>query len=190
MTSPASTMTSPARAFLARLADVGAHGGRRGERHDGAWAPVAFHHVDDLVLHHGVGVVGQLGTRHDAHALACGDGARVHAARADLRDDGQLHRILLSRALDIRRMEGEAVHGRVSERRDVDVAAQILRRDAPDRVENRHALGRQRRHVGQHELARLLERNHLFHSIPFRKKRLPPLRRTIAEDAGMTRRPL
>ena len=134
--------------LLARFADVRAHRGRRGKRHDGTRRPSpsttsTISYLTTASASSGSCAPVMMRT-HSPEAMA-----PVDASGADLGDDGKLHRALLGRRLEIGRMQGESVHGGVGERRDVDVAAQIGGRDATDRVENRHALGRHGRLRGK-----------------------------------------
>ena len=133
------------------LAHVGAHGGGGGERHAAAGLAVAGHHVDDLVFHHGVCVVGHGRAGHDAHALPGLDRAFKHVARRDLGHDVQFDRRFLRRLDKLGGPNREPVHRRMGERRDVDIALQIGGGHAADRFQHGHGFHRQGRRMGQHE---------------------------------------
>ena len=142
MTSPFDTTVSPA--FASSPAS------RTLER-TAAGLAVAGHHVDDLVFHHGVCVVGHGRAGHDAHALPGLDRAFKHVARRDLGHDVQFDRRFLRRLGKLGGPNREPVHRRMGERRDVDIALQIGGGHAADRFQHGHGFHRQGRRMGQHE---------------------------------------
>ena len=108
------------------------------ERHAAPLAPVARDHVDDFVLDDGVGRSGKWGAGHDAHALAILDRPIVEATCGNLGDDVQLHRGFRTCRRKLGLAHRKAVHGSMGERRNVDIARQVLCRHAPDDVEHAH----------------------------------------------------
>ena len=166
--------------LLACGADVGPHLRRRRERHRRARAPVAFHHGHDLVLHHGIGVVGQAGAGHDAHALPRSYDARKHISGTDLGNHAQGHGRLFGGRADFGGPQGKAVHGRMGEGGHVDVARQIGRSHSAHSIKQPHLFHIRRRHSPAHERASLLQRDHVLHCLPFpqaaRKAALAPIR--------------
>ena len=121
-------------------ADVVAHGSRFREGNAASLAPIALHDAYDLVFHNGIGGVGKRCAGHDAHALSVADLSLVEASRRNLRNHVELNRRIGSCACKLRGPHGEAVHGRMIERCYVDVAGQILCRNAPDHLEHAHFL--------------------------------------------------
>ena len=156
--------------LFARFADVVARLSRGDEGNAAARLAVARNDADDLVLHHCIRGVGNRRARHDAHALARLDRPVVHLACTNLGNDVEFHRLVLARTLELCRMHRKAVHRRMREGRDVDVARQIGGRHTAHRVENLDHLRRKRRHVRENERLRLFQRNHLCHRIPFHRK--------------------
>ena len=159
--------------FLARFADVRPRLRRMRERHAASRLAVAGDHADYLVLHHGVGVVGHRRARHDAHALAGRHRPVVGFARRHFRDHVQLDGRVFGSRGQVGRAHGEPVHGRMGERRDVDVAAKVRRRHAPHGVEYRNRLDGQGFHLGKHQSACFFERYHVWHRFPFRENAPP-----------------
>ena len=132
----------PAR--LRRAPDVGAQG-HRGH----ADPPVAL--VDALERHHRGCALGDGGTRRDANRVTGSDSRGRRVARPRLTGDGQV-------ALGVRG-EGEAVHRRRVEGRDVHGARDVLRQHAAEGVRERHLLGRERVNGCQDEALSLVDRH-------------------------------
>lgn len=127
--------------------------------------PVAFHDAHDLVLHYSVGIGGQAGAGHDAHAFAVVYGSLEHISGTDLGNDPQGRRSLLGSLGDLGSAQGEAVHGRMREGRNIDVACLIGRHHTPDGIEQLHRFHGQFLHGPAHERAGLFQRNHFSHRI-------------------------
>ena len=149
--------------FFACFAHVVAFFGLRGKCHAAARFAVAFHHAHDFVFHHGVKAARKGGARHDTHALAGLCGAFEYAARGHLVDDFERHGRFCRSSREVASAYGVAIHGRMGERAYVNVAFQIGGGNAACGVEQVNGFRLERRHAREHELARLLQRNHFRH---------------------------
>ena len=112
--------------LLGGRANVLPHLGRRREPHTRALVAVAIEHIDDLVLHHGIGTFGYRRARHDADRLTRADCALKHTARGLVSDNVERHRRLTRCLRQIRRAHGISVHSAVGKRRDVDIGHRVL----------------------------------------------------------------
>ena len=136
---------------FAGVAHVAAHGRR-------------FAHVDPAValldvldLHDRVGAVRQGRPGHDAGRLAHAQRHAGHAARGDLGDDGKARD---PGGVQVGAAHGEAVHGGVVERGHRFGRDDVGGDGAPQRLEQRHALGRQRPHRGEHQVDGFAQGDH------------------------------
>ena len=112
--------------LLGGRANVLPHLGRRREPHTRALVAVTVKHIDDLVLHNGIGTFGYRRARHDADRLARADCALKHMARGLVSDNVERHRRLARCLRQVRRAHGISVHSAVGKRRDVDIGHRVL----------------------------------------------------------------
>ena len=112
--------------LLGGSANVLPHLGRRREPHTRALVAVTVEHIDDLVLHHGIGTFGCRRARHDADRLARADCALKHMARGLVSDNVERHRRLVRCLRQVRRAHGISVHSAVGKRRNVDIGHRVL----------------------------------------------------------------
>ena len=100
-------------------------------------------------LHDRVGALRQGRPGHDAGRLARPQAHAGHAARGDLDDDGKARSLGL---VQVGAAQGEAVHGGVVERGHRFGRHDVGGDGAPQRLEERHALGGQGPHGRQHQV--------------------------------------
>ena len=112
--------------LLGSRANVLPYLGRRREPRSRALVAVTVEHIDDLILHHGIGTFGYRRARHDADRLARADCALKHMARGLVSDNVERHRRLVRRLRQVRRAHGISVHSAVGKRRDVDIGHRVL----------------------------------------------------------------
>ena len=112
--------------LLGGRANVLPYLGRRREPHTRTLVAVTDEHIDDLILHHGIGTFGYRCARHDADRLARANCALKHMARGLVSDNVERHRRLARSLRQIRRAHGISVHSAVSKRRDVDIGHRVL----------------------------------------------------------------
>ena len=91
-----------------------------------ALVTVAVKDLDDLVLHHGIGTLGNRCARHDANRLARANRALKHMARRLVTNNGKRHRCIAGRHGKVGRTHGVPVHGAVGKWRDVDIGHSVL----------------------------------------------------------------
>ena len=112
--------------LLGSRANVLSHLGRRREANVRALVAVTIEHVNDLVLHHGIGAFGHRRACHNADRLARADSALKHMARGLVSDNVERHRRLARCLRQVRRAHGISVHSAVGKRRDVDIGHRVL----------------------------------------------------------------
>ena len=112
--------------LLGGRANVLPHLGRRRKPHTRALVAVTVEHIDDLVLHHGIGTLGHRRARHDADRLARADCVPKHMTRGLMSDNIERHRRLARCLRQVRRAHGISVHSAVGKRRDVDIGHRVL----------------------------------------------------------------
>ena len=112
--------------LLGGRANVLPYPGRRREANVRELVAVAIEHVDDLVLHHGIGTFGYRRASHDADCLARADCAPKHMTRGLVSDNVERHWRLARCLHQVRRAHGISVHSAVGKRRDVDIGHRIL----------------------------------------------------------------
>ena len=101
-----------------------------GERHARAGLALPAHNIDELEFLHGVGTLGYGGARHEAHRLAGLENIVKSRSRADVAHDVHFDTGRLACAFKVTRPDGVAVHRGIVERCDVDVAHDIVRKNA------------------------------------------------------------
>ena len=99
----------------------------------------------------GIGALGDDAARRDSHRLAGLERPLGRPAGRDPEDDRQ-------RPGRVRRADGEAVHRRARERRQVDARARVLGEHAARGLGERHRLGLERPDAREHQRERLLDR--------------------------------
>ena len=112
--------------FLSSRANVLPYLGRRRKANVRALVAVTVEHIDDLVLHHGIGTLGHRRACHDADRLARTDCVLKHMARGLVSDNVERHRRLARCLHQVRRAHGISVHSAVGKRRDIDIGHRVL----------------------------------------------------------------
>ena len=145
--------------LLGSRANVLPYLGRRRKANVRALVAVTVEHIDDLVLHHGIGTLGHRRACHDADRLARTDCALKHMARGLVSDNVERHRRLARRLRQVRRAHGISVHSAVGKRRDVDIGHRILGQGKTGGLPrgNLDEIGRS--NVRQNNRLRVLQRN-------------------------------
>ena len=148
--------------LLGGRANVLPHLGWRREPHTRALVAVTVEHIDDLVLHHGIGTLGYRRARHDADRLARADCALKHMARGLVSDNVERHRRLARCLRQVRRAHGISVHSAVGKRRDVDIGHRVLGQGKTSRLPHGNLDEIGRSNVRQDNRLRVLQRNELL----------------------------
>ena len=145
--------------LLGSRANVLPHLGRRREANVRALVAIAVEHIDDLVLHHGVGTFGYRRARHDADRLARAKSALKHMARSLVSDNVERHRRLTRRLRQVRRAHGISVHSAVGKRRDVDIGHRVLGQGKTSRLPHGNLDEIRRSNVRQDNRLCVIQRN-------------------------------
>ena len=145
--------------LLGGRANILPHLGRRREPHTRALVAVTVEHINDLVLHHGIGTFGYRRARHDADCLARADCALKHMARGLVSDNVEHHRRLARCLRQVRRAHGISVHSAVGKRRDVDIGHRILGQGKTGGLPHGNLDEIGRSNVRQNNRLRVLQRN-------------------------------
>ena len=165
--------------LLGGRANVLPYLGRRREPHMRALVAVAIEHVDDLILHHGIGTFGYRRARHDADRLAHADRALKDMTRCLVSDNVECHWRLARRLRQVRRAHGIPVHGAVGKRRDVDIGHRVLCQEKTGGLPHGNLDEIRRSNVRQNNRLRILQRNeflcHMHLLMPRRTSRAPIL---------------
>ena len=127
---------------------------RLGDRLDGQRVAVRRRVLD---LHHGVGAGRHRRAGHDARRVSRPHRLGHEAAGGDVERDAEL----AAAGLELRAGDGEAVHGRVVERRHLLGRDDALCRGAPERLEQRDLFGRQRAHRREHGVDGFVDADHV-----------------------------
>ena len=112
--------------FFGSRANVLPHLSRRREADVRALVAIAVEHVDDLVLHHGIGALWHRRARHNADRLARADRTLKHMTRRLVANNGKRHRSIAGGRTKVDGAHGITVHGAVGKWRDVDIGHGFL----------------------------------------------------------------
>ena len=145
--------------FLSSRANVLPHFSRRRKTNVRALVAVTVEHIDDLVLHHGIGAFGYRRARHNADRLARADSALKHMARGLVSDNVERHRRLARCLRQVRRAHGISVHSAIGKRRDVDIGHRVLGQGKTSRLPHGNLDEIGRSNVRQNNRLRVLQRN-------------------------------
>ena len=124
-----------------------------------ALVAVTDEHIDDLILHHGIGTFGYRRARHDADRLTRGDYAIEHMARGFVPHDGKRHGRIGGRFGEVDGMHGISVHSAVGKRRDVDIGHRVLCQGKTDGLPHGNLDNFGAIHVRQDDRLCVLQRN-------------------------------
>ena len=156
--------------LLGSRANVLPHFSRRRKTNVRALVAVTVEHIDDLVLHHGIGAFGYRRARHDADRLARADCALKHMARGFVSDNVERHRRLARCLCQVRRAHGISVHSAVGKRRDIDIGHRVLGQGKTSRLPHGNLDEIRRSNVRQDNRLCVIQRNeflchmHLFNA--------------------------